>query len=56
MTVMDGPEISGYVERVRAALADLPPEVRDELTEDLPEHLAEVQAEAKEVVSAALSH
>ncbi|MFG1952178.1 hypothetical protein [Micromonospora sp. NPDC048830] len=31
--------------RVRAALADLPPAVRDELTEDLPEHLAEVVAE-----------
>ncbi|MEH0939074.1 HAAS signaling domain-containing protein [Micromonospora psammae] len=44
MTVT-GQEITDYVERVRAALADLPPEVRDELTEDLPEHLAEVAAE-----------
>ncbi|TDB89400.1 hypothetical protein E1091_14760 [Micromonospora fluostatini] len=45
MTVT-GQEITAYVERVRAALADLPPQTRDELTEDLPEHLAEVAAEA----------
>ncbi|GHJ10126.1 hypothetical protein TPA0907_44930 [Micromonospora humidisoli] len=45
MTVT-GQEITDYVERVRAALADLPPQARDELTEDLPEHLAEVAAEA----------
>ncbi|WP_326552793.1 HAAS signaling domain-containing protein [Micromonospora sp. NBC_01813] len=38
-------EISRYVEQVRAALADLPTPVRDELLEDLPEHLAEVLAE-----------
>ncbi|MEO3775298.1 hypothetical protein ABGB16_00300 [Micromonospora sp. B11E3] len=44
MTVMEQ-EIAEYVARVRAALADLPPAVRDELTEDLPEHLAEVAAE-----------
>ena len=44
MTVT-GQEITDYVDRVRAALADLPPGVRDELTEDLPEHLAEVAAE-----------
>lgn len=44
MTVT-GQEIADYVDRVRAALADLPPEARDELTEDLPEHLAEVAAE-----------
>ncbi|MFE9688795.1 HAAS signaling domain-containing protein [Micromonospora sp. NPDC005806] len=44
MTVT-GQDISDYVDRVRAALADLPPAVRDELTEDLPEHLAEVAAE-----------
>ncbi|WP_435823600.1 HAAS signaling domain-containing protein [Micromonospora haikouensis] len=44
MTVMEQ-EIADYVTRVRAALADLPPQVRDELTEDLPEHLAEVAAE-----------
>ena len=44
MTVT-GQEITEYVDRVRAALADLPPTLRDELTEDLPEHLAEVAAE-----------
>ncbi|MEU2614766.1 hypothetical protein ABZ570_24750 [Micromonospora sp. NPDC007271] len=44
MTVT-GQEIADYVDRVRSALADLPPDVRDELTEDLPEHLAEVAAE-----------
>ncbi|WFE29416.1 hypothetical protein O7623_09600 [Solwaraspora sp. WMMD791] len=38
-------EITRYVEQVRAALADLPATVRDELLEDLPEHLAEVLAE-----------
>lgn len=38
-------EIARYVGQVRAALADLPPTVRDELLEDLPEHLAEVAAE-----------
>ncbi|SBT51998.1 HAAS signaling domain-containing protein [Micromonospora auratinigra] len=46
MTVT-GQEITDYVDRVRAALADLPPTVRDELTEDLPEHLTEVAAEAE---------
>ncbi|MEU0076992.1 HAAS signaling domain-containing protein [Micromonospora tulbaghiae] len=46
MTVT-GQEITDYVDRVRAALADLPPEVRDELTEDLAEHLAEVAAEGE---------
>src|SRR5688500_59282 len=38
-------EITRYVAAVRAALADLPPHERDELLEDLPEHLAEVVAE-----------
>ncbi|MGW3601340.1 HAAS signaling domain-containing protein [Micromonospora sp. NPDC005161] len=45
MTVT-GQEITDYVARVRAALADLPPTQRDELTEDLADHLAEVAAEA----------
>ncbi|MEV6801501.1 hypothetical protein AB0M91_24620 [Micromonospora rifamycinica] len=45
MTV-SGQEITEYVERVRVALADLPAQERDELTEDLPEHLAEVAVEA----------
>jgi hypothetical protein len=40
-------EVASYVARVRAALADLPPAVRDELLEDLPEHLAEVAAEGE---------
>jgi hypothetical protein len=39
-------EIAQYVERVRAALADLEPRLRDELLEDLPGHLAEVAAES----------
>ncbi|WP_164842255.1 HAAS signaling domain-containing protein [Actinoplanes solisilvae] len=38
-------EITEYVERVRAALADLPEATRAELLEDLPEHLAEIRAE-----------
>ncbi|MGW4461018.1 HAAS signaling domain-containing protein [Micromonospora sp. NPDC004704] len=38
-------EIADYVERVRRALSDLSPEDRDELLEDLPEHLAEVAAD-----------
>lgn len=38
-------EITHYVEQVRSALADLPDQVRAELLEDLPEHLAEVLAE-----------
>jgi hypothetical protein len=38
-------EIGRYLERVRAALADLPTEARDELLEDLPAHLAEVASE-----------
>lgn len=38
-------EIAVYVEGVREALAGLPAATRDELLEDLPEHLAEVLAE-----------
>jgi hypothetical protein len=38
-------DITGYVDAVRAALADLPAAARDELLEDLPEHLAEVKAD-----------
>lgn len=40
-------EVADYVARVRTALADLPPAARDELLEDLPEHLAEVAAEGE---------
>jgi len=39
-------EITAYLYAVRAALRDLPESTRDELLEDLPEHLAEVLAEA----------
>jgi hypothetical protein len=39
-------EITAYLYAVRAALGDLPESTRDELLEDLPEHLAEVLAEA----------
>ena len=45
MSVTGPDEITAYVEGVRAALAGLPEATRDELLEDLPEHLAEVQAE-----------
>jgi hypothetical protein len=38
-------EITVYVAAVRAALTGLPEATREELLEDLPEHLAEVQAE-----------
>jgi hypothetical protein len=38
-------DITRYVDAVRAALAELPAATRDELLEDLPEHLAEVQAD-----------
>jgi hypothetical protein len=38
-------EIARYLEAVREALRDLPLRQRDELLEDLPEHLAEVAAE-----------
>jgi len=40
-------EIARYVDGVRAALSDLPAKKRDELLEDLPEHLAEVAAEGE---------
>jgi hypothetical protein len=38
-------EIDHYLAGVRAALADLPDDVRDELLEDLPGHFAEILAE-----------
>jgi len=40
-------EINLYVFAVRAALGDLPESLRDELLEDLPEHLAEVVADGE---------
>ena len=45
-TALDRAEIERYYDEVRAALADLPADARDELLEDLPDHLAEVAAEA----------
>ncbi|WP_027659282.1 DUF1700 domain-containing protein [Salinispora fenicalii] len=45
MTVTEQ-EIVDYVARVRGALGDLPPAIRDELTEDLPEHFAVVAVES----------
>ncbi|MBE1484932.1 HAAS signaling domain-containing protein [Plantactinospora soyae] len=44
-TVVTEQEIARYVHQVREALGDLSPAVRDELLEDLSEHLAEVAAE-----------
>lgn len=41
-------EIARYLDGVRAALLDLPPQVRDELLEDLLAHLTEVAAESEE--------
>jgi hypothetical protein len=38
-------DITAYVEAVRAALSGLPDATRDELLEDLPEHLGEVKAD-----------
>lgn len=38
-------DITAYVGAVRGSLADLPEATRDELLEDLPEHLAEVKAD-----------
>jgi hypothetical protein len=38
-------DITAYVGAVRGSLADLPDATRDELLEDLPEHLAEVKAD-----------
>ncbi|MDT4958929.1 MAG: hypothetical protein QOD31_2728, partial [Pseudonocardiales bacterium] len=45
MTTVATIEIESYYDRVRAALAGLAPEMRDDLLEDLPDHLAEVLAE-----------
>jgi hypothetical protein len=40
-------EQDAYLDAIRRALADLDPATRDELLEDLPEHLAEVAAEGE---------
>lgn len=47
MNAVSQAEIARYVEAVRAALADLSPKERDDLLEDLPDHLAEVAAEGE---------
>jgi hypothetical protein len=45
MSVTSGNETSAYLDRVAAALADVPADDRDELLDDLRAHLAEVAAE-----------
>lgn len=45
MTSLTTLEVETYFEGVHDALIDLPQEVRDELLEELPDHLAEVAAE-----------
>ncbi len=45
LTSISSVEIEDYCEAVRMALADLSPEIRDDLLEDLPDHLREVLAE-----------
>ncbi len=45
-TTARGATAEQYLDRVRAALADLPIDEREELLEDLPAHLADVAAES----------
>lgn len=45
MTTTGTPDADAYLTRVRAALADLPPEELDDLLEDLGWHFAELSAE-----------
>jgi hypothetical protein len=47
MSVVSEQEIAEYVDGVRKALGDLPRKQRDELLEDLQQHLAEVGAEGE---------
>lgn len=44
-TLISSLEVEQYAQAVREALADLPAAEREELLEDLPDHLAEVAAE-----------
>lgn len=46
-TLISSLEVEQYVYAVREALADLPAAEREELLEDLPDHLAEVAAEGE---------
>jgi hypothetical protein len=45
MTTTIDPAVADYLRRVRAALADLPTDTREELLEEEPAHLADVLAE-----------
>ncbi|GAA0265997.1 DUF1700 domain-containing protein [Cryptosporangium japonicum] len=48
-----GTEADRYLQRVRAALADLPEDERNELIEDLSAHLADISAESPGTLTAA---
>ena len=43
-TIALTPEAEAFLARVRDELADLPPDERDELLEDIESHLAEISA------------
>jgi uncharacterized membrane protein len=45
MSTVHGGEVTAYAAAVRAALADLPPAAREDLLEDLEQHLHEVAEE-----------
>jgi hypothetical protein len=47
-------EITGYAAEVRAALADIPEADREELLDDLEDHLAEIGAESSEPLTSRL--
>ncbi len=47
MNVTEQSDVARYVDEVRAALSDLPEAAREELLEELPDHLAEVAAEGE---------
>lgn len=47
-------EITGYAAEVRAALADIPEADREELLDDLEDHLAEIAAESSEPLTSRL--
>ena len=48
MTTTIDPAVADYLRRVRAALADLPADTREELLEEEPAHLAEVLTESSD--------
>lgn len=45
---MSAPDVAAYAARVRAALGDLPADLREDLLEDLEAHLADVAAESSD--------